>query len=91
MAQVGRVDARRGPERILWLVIDGGIYLLHNSIFEEIRLAMIKKTQTHQDDPTLVMDDQLRLEQDVIAPAVEAKKMFVYQALGPWVQIKSAA
>lgn len=45
-----------------------------------------------RDDPTLgAEDDQLRLEQDVIAPLADHKKLYVYQAISPWIQIKSAA
>lgn len=44
-----------------------------------------------REDPTLVPDDQLRLEQDVIAPLAATKKLYVYQTTSPWVQIKSAA
>lgn len=43
------------------------------------------------DDPTVQLDDQLRLEQDVISPLAAMKKLFVYQTTSPWVQIKSAA
>jgi mannose-1-phosphate guanylyltransferase len=36
-------------------------------------------------------DEQLRLEQDVLAPLAAAKKLYVYSMTQPWVQIKSAA
>lgn len=43
------------------------------------------------EDPTLPQSDQLRLEQDVISPLAASRKLYVYQAISPWVQIKSAA
>lgn len=43
------------------------------------------------DDPSVQHDDQLRLEQDVIAPLAASKKLYVYQSSAPWTQIKSAA
>jgi len=79
------------PESFISDTINGGIYLFDRTIFDEIRLAMEEKVKRNADDPTLPQDDQLRLEQDVIAPLADAKKLYVYQALSPWVQIKSAA
>ncbi|KAK4045961.1 hypothetical protein OIV83_006489 [Microbotryomycetes sp. JL201] len=79
------------PESFISDTINGGIYLFDKSIFDEIRVAMDEKMKRNADDPTLPQDDQLRLEQDVIVPLADAKKLYVYQALSPWVQIKSAA
>ncbi|SCZ90633.1 BZ3500_MvSof-1268-A1-R1_Chr1-3g02115 [Microbotryum saponariae] len=70
---------------------NGRIYLFDKTIFDEIRVAMETKLRRNADDPTLAQDDQLRLEQDVIAPLAASKKLYVYQALGAWTQIKSAA
>ncbi|ORY88473.1 mannose-1-phosphate guanyltransferase [Leucosporidium creatinivorum] len=79
------------PESFISDTINGGVYLFDRTIFDEIRLAMEEKVKRNADDPTLPQDDQLRLEQDVIAPLADSKKLYVYQALSPWVQIKSAA
>lgn len=35
-------------------------------------------------------DDQLRLEQDVIAPLAEKRKLYVYETTSFWRQIKTA-
>ncbi|KAM0750988.1 mannose-1-phosphate guanyltransferase [Meredithblackwellia eburnea MCA 4105] len=79
------------PESFISDIINGGIYLFDKSIFEEIRTAMDAKLKKAAEDPTLPQDDQLRLEQDVISPLAAQKKLYVYQTLSPWVQIKSAA
>ncbi|KAI8458667.1 hypothetical protein BY996DRAFT_8559483 [Phakopsora pachyrhizi] len=42
------------------------------------------------DDPLRPQDDQLRLEQDVIAPLANRGKLYVYQTKSSWKQIKSA-
>ncbi|KAL8287158.1 hypothetical protein RQP46_003610 [Phenoliferia psychrophenolica] len=79
------------PESFISDTINGGIYLFDKSIFDEIRNAMDDKLRKTADDPTVPQDDQLRLEQDVIAPLAAMHKLFVYQTTSPWVQIKSAS
>ncbi|KAI8456234.1 trimeric LpxA-like protein [Phakopsora pachyrhizi] len=43
-----------------------------------------------RDDPLRPQDDQLCLEQDVIAPLANRGKLYVYQTKSSWKQIKSA-
>jgi len=79
------------PNEFLSETVNGGIYLFSSTIFDEIKAAMDNKVKTLADDPAEPNDDQLRLEQDVIAPLCHAKKIYVFQSTSPWVQIKSAA
>jgi mannose-1-phosphate guanylyltransferase len=57
---------------------------------------MDEKVRRHAEDPLargLVADDeeeQLRLEQDVLAPMASNKKLYVFMTPGYWRQIKSA-
>jgi len=61
------------------------------SIFDEIKIAMDDKTARAAEDPLVKPDEQLRLEQDVIAPLAAAKKMYVYETKDFWRQVKTAA
>ena len=61
------------------------------SIFDEIKIAMDDKTARAAEDPLVKPDEQLRLEQDVIAPLAAAKKMCVYETKDFWRQVKTAA
>jgi mannose-1-phosphate guanylyltransferase len=79
------------PNEFLSETVNGGIYLFSSTIFDEIKSAMDNKVKLLAEDPTQPSDDQLRLEQDVIAPLCHAKKIYVFQSTSPWVQIKSAA
>ncbi|KAI8457857.1 trimeric LpxA-like protein [Phakopsora pachyrhizi] len=60
------------------------------SIFDEIKAAMDLKMKPNADDPLRPQDDQLCLEQDVIAPLANRGKLYVYQTKSSWKQIKSA-
>ncbi|KAI5481123.1 hypothetical protein MNV49_005558 [Pseudohyphozyma bogoriensis] len=79
------------PESFISDTINGGVYLFDKSIFDEIKSAMDAKVKAAAEDPTLGGDDQLRLEQDVIAPLAASKKLYAFPTTTPWVQIKSAA
>lgn len=45
----------------------------------------------YRQDPFSQSTEILRLEQDVIAPLAQAKKMYVYETTDFWKQIKTAA
>ncbi|CAH7687817.1 nucleotide-diphospho-sugar transferase [Phakopsora pachyrhizi] len=78
------------PESFLSNTINTGVYLFDKSIFDEIKAAMDLKMKQNADDPLRPQDDQLRLEQDVIAPLADRGKLYVYETKSSWKQIKSA-
>ncbi|GAA5911470.1 hypothetical protein JCM6882_005011 [Rhodosporidiobolus microsporus] len=80
------------PEEFLSDTVNAGLYLFDSALlFSSIRETMDDKLRRASSDPDATSDDQLRLEQDVLAPLAEAQKLYVYQTPSPWVQIKSAA
>ncbi|OLL24365.1 putative mannose-1-phosphate guanyltransferase [Neolecta irregularis DAH-3] len=78
------------PESYISSMINCGVYVFDSSIFAEIKKAMDKKEETKNplDDN---VDDKLRLEQDILAPLAEGKRLFVYETKDFWRQIKSAS
>ena len=78
------------PESFLSEIINGGIYLFDKSIFDEIKTAMDEKVRKAAEDPLLDQGDELRLEQDVLAPMAEGRRLYVYQTTSFWRQIKTA-
>lgn len=88
------------PENFISDTINGGVYLFDKSIFDEIKNAMDEKVRRTAEDPLAARggalsgeeedDEQLRLEQDVIAPLASNKKLYVFMTPGYWRQIKSA-
>lgn len=78
------------PESFLSNMINTGVYLFDKSIFEEIKAAMDLKVKQTAEDPLKPQDDQLRLEQDVIAPLADRGKLYVFETKSHWKQIKSA-
>lgn len=82
------------PDSYISNTINTGVYLFDKSIFDEIKLAMDETVRRAAEDPLLSLekedDEQLRLEQDVIAPLASEKKLYVYMTQGFWRQIKSA-
>jgi len=79
------------PESFISDLINGGVYLLEaQGFFLAIRDAMERKSNEDREDPYSYQDDLLRLEQDVIVPLCDNKKVFVYETTDFWRQIKSA-
>ncbi|KZO96522.1 mannose-1-phosphate guanyltransferase [Calocera viscosa TUFC12733] len=79
------------PEGFISDLINGGVYLLEaQGFFDAIRVAMVRKSQQEMEDPYSYQDDLLRLEQDVVVPLCDDKKVFVYETLDFWRQIKTA-
>ncbi|GAA98996.1 uncharacterized protein L969DRAFT_95671 [Mixia osmundae IAM 14324] len=83
------------PETFISDIINGGVYLFDRAIFDEIKSAMDLRVKQAAEDPSSLgdeesADEQLRLEQDVIAPLVSQKKLFVYESRSFWRQIKTA-
>lgn len=80
------------PENFISDIINGGVYLFDRSIFDELKAAMDIKVSRAADDPLQTLNpEELRLEQDVIAPLVANKKLWVYcSPATAWRQIKTA-
>ncbi|BGP43542.1 hypothetical protein JCM10450v2_007709 [Rhodotorula kratochvilovae] len=80
------------PEEFLSDTVNAGVYLFDSALlFSSIRDGMEDKVKRSADDPESTKDEQLRLEQDVLAPLAHSGKLYAYQTTSPWVQIKSAA
>lgn len=65
--------------------------MFNKALFDEIKIAMDDKTQRAAEDPLIESDENLQLEQDVIAPLASQRKMYVYETSDFWRQIKTAA
>ncbi|MBW0505859.1 hypothetical protein O181_045574 [Austropuccinia psidii MF-1] len=78
------------PESFLSNIINTGVYLFDKSIFDEIKAAVDLKLKQNSDDPLRPHDDQLRLEQDVIAPLADRGKLYVYETQSLWKPLKTA-
>jgi mannose-1-phosphate guanylyltransferase len=61
------------------------------SLFDEIKVAMDLKATRAQNDPLVQLDENLQLEQDVIAPLAAQRKIYVLESNDFWKQIKTAA
>ncbi|GAA5870672.1 hypothetical protein JCM8547_005026 [Rhodosporidiobolus lusitaniae] len=80
------------PEDFLSDTVNAGLYLFDSALlFSSIRDSMDNKLKTAAAEPEATNDDNVRLEQDVLAPLAEAGKLYVYQTSSPWTQIKTAA
>ncbi|GAA5829419.1 hypothetical protein JCM5353_008689 [Sporobolomyces roseus] len=80
------------PEEFISQTVNGGLYLFDSAmLFGSIRDAMDTKSNRVVELDVEATDEELRLEQDVLAPLAEAKKLYVFNMTQPWVQIKSAA
>ncbi|GAA5952732.1 hypothetical protein JCM5350_004792 [Sporobolomyces pararoseus] len=80
------------PEEFISQTVNGGLYVFDSEkLFASIREAMDTKSNRVVEFDAEANDEQLRLEQDVLAPLAASKKLYVYSMTQPWVQIKSAA
>ncbi|CED82356.1 GDP-mannose pyrophosphorylase [Phaffia rhodozyma] len=78
------------PEGFISDVINTGVYLFDQSIFSEIKTATDEKARIAAEDPTSEPDEIIHLEQDVITRLASSRKLFVYETIDFWQQIKSA-
>ena len=80
------------PESQISSMINCGVYLFDESVFGVIKEAMQAKEDENKSivDPLHEADDRLRLEQDILTPLSETKRMFVFETKGFWRQIKTA-
>jgi len=78
------------PESFISDLISCGIYLFDCDIFDEMKKAMQNKQLRVDQDRLVDHDEKLRLEQDLLRPLAESKKLFVYVTTDFWRQIKTA-
>ncbi|KAK3814927.1 MAG: nucleotide-diphospho-sugar transferase [Benniella sp.] len=82
------------PETFISNLISCGVYLFDAAIFDEIRKSLENKKGNVETDiyGREVFQDgsKLRLEQDLLRPLAQARKLFVYETLDFWRQIKTA-
>ncbi|KAI8381516.1 nucleotide-diphospho-sugar transferase [Radiomyces spectabilis] len=81
------------PETFISDLISCGVYLFDIAIFGEMKKAIDrKKDSQHEESDYLwtVSDDRLRLEQDLLRPLSEGRKLYVYVTEKFWRQIKTA-
>ncbi|BFZ54011.1 hypothetical protein PYCC9005_001042 [Savitreella phatthalungensis] len=80
------------PESQISNMINCGVYVFDASVFATIKQAMQRKEDEAQVelDPLHEQDDKLRLEQDVLSPLSQTKRMYVFETKGFWRQIKTA-
>ncbi|KAF9438591.1 Proteasome subunit alpha type-2 [Entomortierella beljakovae] len=82
------------PESFISNLISCGVYLFDCAIFDEIRKSLENKKGNVETDiygREIFQDgNKLRLEQDLLRPLAQARKLFVYETKDFWRQIKTA-
>ncbi|OZJ06253.1 hypothetical protein BZG36_00796 [Bifiguratus adelaidae] len=81
------------PDAFISNLISCGVYLFDAAVFAEIKKALDRKKDPNNEENDYLMtssDDRLRLEQDLLRPLSEAKKLYVYETTDFWRQIKTA-
>jgi mannose-1-phosphate guanylyltransferase len=80
------------PESFISDLISCGVYLFDSAVFSEIKAALDNKKNAHEENDYLwsAPDDRLRLEQDLLRPLSEGKKLYVFETQNFWRQIKTA-
>ncbi|KAG2174008.1 hypothetical protein INT44_000122 [Umbelopsis vinacea] len=80
------------PDAFISDLISCGVYLFDSAVFSEIKNALDNKKNAHEENDYLwsAPDDRLRLEQDLLRPLSEGKKLYVFETQNFWRQIKTA-
>jgi mannose-1-phosphate guanylyltransferase len=80
------------PESFISDLISCGVYLFDSAVFSEIKAALDNKKNAHEENDYLwsAPDDRLRLEQDLLRPLSEGRKLYVFETKNFWRQIKTA-
>ncbi|KAF9386798.1 Proteasome subunit alpha type-2 [Podila verticillata] len=82
------------PETFISNLISCGVYLFDCAIFDEIRKSLENKKENVETDiygKEVFQDgNKLRLEQDLLRPLAQSRKLFVYETKDFWRQIKTA-
>ncbi|KAL0074549.1 nucleotide-diphospho-sugar transferase [Phycomyces blakesleeanus] len=82
------------PETFISDLISCGVYLFDTAVFGEMRKAIERKKDVHHEESDYLWtssDDRLRLEQDLLRPLSESRKLYVYVTENFWRQIKTAS
>ncbi|KAG0165009.1 Proteasome subunit alpha type-2 [Apophysomyces sp. BC1034] len=80
------------PETFISDLISCGVYLFDTAVFGEMKKAIDRKKDSHEeaDYTWTASNDLLRLEQDLLRPLSETRKLYVYVTDDFWRQIKTA-
>ncbi|KAI8081511.1 nucleotide-diphospho-sugar transferase [Halteromyces radiatus] len=81
------------PETFISDLISCGVYLFDTAVFVEMKKAIDRKKDVNHEESDYLWtasDDRLRLEQDLLRPLSENRKLYVYVTEEPWRQIKTA-
>ncbi|KAF7726927.1 Proteasome subunit alpha type-2 [Apophysomyces ossiformis] len=80
------------PETFISDLISCGVYLFDTAVFGEMKKAIDRKKDNHEeaDYTWTASNDLLRLEQDLLRPLSESRKLYVYVTDDFWRQIKTA-
>ncbi|KAG5519183.1 hypothetical protein PMAC_002271 [Pneumocystis sp. 'macacae'] len=80
------------PETHISSTINCGVYIFDGSIFDQIKKSIQLRNEQNKEISNSFFhpDGRLRLEQDVLAPLSQTKKLFVYETNDFWRQIKTA-
>jgi mannose-1-phosphate guanylyltransferase len=80
------------PESFISDLISCGVYLFDSAVFSEIKAALDNKKNAHEENDYLwtAPDDRLRLEQDLLRPLSEGRKLYMFETKNFWRQIKTA-
>ncbi|KAF9145932.1 Proteasome subunit alpha type-2 [Mortierella sp. GBA39] len=82
------------PETFISNLISCGVYLFDCAIFDEIRKSLENKKGNVETDiygrEVFQDGNKLRLEQDLLRPLAQSRKLFVYETKDFWRQIKTA-
>ncbi|KAL1926209.1 hypothetical protein VTP01DRAFT_6074 [Rhizomucor pusillus] len=80
------------PDSFISDLISCGVYLFDSAVFGEMKKAIDRKKDNMEENDYLwtPSDDRLRLEQDLLRPLSENRKLYVYVTENFWRQIKTA-
>ncbi|EMR11328.1 hypothetical protein PNEG_00357 [Pneumocystis murina B123] len=80
------------PETYISSTINCGVYIFDGSIFDQIKESIRLRNERNKEMPSSSFDpdERLRLEQDVLVPLTQTKKLFIYETKDFWRQIKTA-
>ncbi|KAG5439239.1 hypothetical protein PCANB_001538 [Pneumocystis canis] len=80
------------PETHISSTINCGVYIFDGSIFDQIKESIRLRNERNKEISNTVFhpDERLRLEQDILTPLSQTKKLFVYETKDFWRQIKTA-
>ncbi|KAG4306463.1 hypothetical protein PORY_000451 [Pneumocystis oryctolagi] len=80
------------PETHISSTINCGVYIFDGSVFGQIKESIQLKNEQNKEisNPFFQPDERLRIEQDILSPLSQTKRLFVYETNDFWCQIKTA-